>query len=195
MLSADPQLRQNNPYRQEWGISTATRVVLYSGNLGVKQGLDAVIDAARAFSDTDDVLFVVVGDGAFRETLQSEIDNAKLPNIRLEALQPAERLDALLALGDVHLVLQKKGAADSVFPSKLTNILACGGNALVTADPDTELGRLVRDHPGIARLSAPENTGALIETLREMLAEVDPQSREVNQVACNYAGKNLAIPG
>jgi len=36
----------------------------------------------------------------------------------------------LLASADGHLVIQKRGAADAVLPSKLTNILAVGGNAL-----------------------------------------------------------------
>jgi len=39
----------------------------------------------------------------------------------------------LLASADGHLVIQKRGAADAVLPSKLTNILAAGGNAVITA--------------------------------------------------------------
>lgn len=45
-------------------------------------------------------------------------------------------------MGDCHLVVQKRGAADAVLPSKLTNILAVGGNAVITAEAHTELGQL-----------------------------------------------------
>ncbi|NMG17759.1 hypothetical protein [Aromatoleum bremense] len=60
----------------------------------------------------------------------------------------------LLASADCHhLVIQKRGAADAVLPSKLTNILAAGGNAVITTDADTTLGVLCTEHPGIAVLA------------------------------------------
>ncbi len=37
----------------------------------------------------------------------------------------------MLTLADIHLVIQKKGAADSVLSSKLTNILSCGVSILL----------------------------------------------------------------
>lgn len=57
-------------------------------------------------------------------------------------LQSYKALPALLKMGDCHLVVQKRGAADAVLPSKLTNILAAGGNAVITAEAHTELGQL-----------------------------------------------------
>ncbi len=44
-----------------------------------------------------------------------------------------------------------------MLPSKLTNILAVGGNAVITADADTTLGRLCAEHPGIALRAEPES--------------------------------------
>ncbi|SUG87839.1 glycosyltransferase [Salmonella enterica subsp. enterica] len=73
-----------------------------------------------------------------------------LPNIKFLPLQPYDVLPALLKMGDCHLVVQKRGAADAVLPSKLTNILAVGGNAVITAEPHTELGQLCARYPGIA---------------------------------------------
>ncbi len=51
-------------------------------------------------------------------------------------------------MGDCHLVVQKHGAADAVLPSKLTNILAVGGNAVITAEAHTELGAALRNLSG-----------------------------------------------
>ncbi|QTQ33545.1 Uncharactierzed protein [Aromatoleum bremense] len=60
-----------------------------------------------------------------------------------------EGLPVLLASADCHhLVIQKRGAADAVLPSKLTNILAAGGNAVITADADTTLGVLCSEREG-----------------------------------------------
>ena len=101
-------------------------------------------------------------------------------------LQAYEDLPALLASADVHLVIQKRGAADSVLPSKLTNILAVGGNAIITADPDTTLGRLCDEHPGIAVRVEPESVSALNAGIERVLA-----LPVRNRVALNYAADFL----
>jgi colanic acid biosynthesis glycosyl transferase WcaI len=106
-------------------------------------------------------------------------------------LQPYDRLPDLLALADIHLVLQKKGAADLVMPSKLTTILAAGGHALITADQDTELGRLCVENPGIGYLCEPENHKRFIELLGEMLTDPNISSRRPNRVARAYAVAHL----
>jgi hypothetical protein len=51
-------------------------------------------------------------------------------------------------------------------PSKLTGILAAGGTAIITADEDIELGRLVRNNRGIAVLVPPENQGLFQKALQ-----------------------------
>lgn len=54
-----------------------------------------------------------------------------LMNVKFYPLQSYELLPALLRLADCHLVIQRRGAADAVLPSKLTNILAAGGMPLL----------------------------------------------------------------
>jgi colanic acid biosynthesis glycosyl transferase WcaI len=178
-------------FRREWNIGDSTRVVLYSGNLGHKQGLEILVDAAAAFENDPDVLFVVVGNGVMRDRLVAMVADAKVENVRFYPLQPYDRLPDLLALGDIHLVLQKKGAADLVMPSKLTTILAAGGHALITADQDTELGRLCVENPGIGYLCEPENRKRFIELLGEMLTNPNISSRRPNRVARAYAVRHL----
>ncbi len=65
-------------------------------------------------------------------------------------------------MGDCHLVVQKRGAADAVLPSKLTNILAVGGNAVITAEAHTELGQLcgnLSGHCGLRRAGIGRGAG------------------------------------
>ena len=92
-------------------------------------------------------------------------------NVVFKPPQPPEDFPALLTLADVHLVVQKKGVAEAFLPSKLTGILAAGGTAIITADEDTELGRLVMNNPGIAVLVPPENQGLFQEALRTELSK------------------------
>src|SRR5690606_40144369 len=99
------------------------------------QGLEIVIDAAKYFRDRSNVHFVICGSGGARGRLESLAAQAGLRQVRFFPLQPYEKLSALLASADIHLVLQKKSATDLVMPSKLTSILAAGGFSMVSALP------------------------------------------------------------
>lgn len=130
--------------RGEWGIPSDTKVLLYAGNIGKKQGLELLFPVAEAFLvKRPDVLFVIVGEGAAKVDLERVVFEKKLTNIIFKPLQPTEKLGALLASADVHLILQLQGAADLVMPSKLTGILATGGAVLATTEEGTELYKVV----------------------------------------------------
>jgi colanic acid biosynthesis glycosyl transferase WcaI len=175
-------------FRKRWCIGDQIRVVLYSGNMGKKQGLELVVQAAESYRSRPDVLFLMVGQGAAHDDLKRLVVSAGLENVRFESLQPYELLPELLALADIHLVIQRKGAADVVLPSKLTTILSAGGNALITAEADTELGLLVESHPGIAFLAEAESLPAFLAKLDAMLASDLPP---INPVARSYAVRFL----
>lgn len=158
------------------------RILLYSGNIGEKQGLENVIEAASRLSERSDLFFLVVGEGAGKARLVEMARKKGLGNILFAPLQPYEDLPALLASADCHLVIQKRGAADAVLPSKLTNILAVGGNAVITADPETSLGVLCQEFPGVGVRVEPESVEALIAGIEACLAMPAP-----NRVATGYA--------
>lgn len=174
--------------RKEWGFAEDDKIVLYSGNLGQKQGLEIVIDAALAFKEQPHVKFVIIGSGAYRDTLEQMARDKGVSNIQFKALQPWELVPQILVMADVHLVVQKKGVADAVLPSKLTNILAAGGHALVTAENNTELGKISALYPGIYQLVEPEDPTAFINGLAALLAT---DTKTTNQVARSYAVENI----
>lgn len=168
------------------GLDPHKKTVLYSGNLGEKQGLEGVLEAAQKLQGREDIQFLIVGDGAARERLVKQAGYMSLRNVHFAPLQPYEQLPALLASADCHLVVQKRGAADAVLPSKLTNILAVGGNAVITAEADTSLGILCAEHPGVAHRVEPESVEALVAGIEETLVMPLP-----NRVAVDYASRYL----
>jgi len=178
-------------FRRRWGLSDTAQIVLYSGNLGKKQGLDLLLQAAKQLSSEPDVVFLVLGEGVEKQTLIEQAEQLDLRNIRFESLQPYQDLPALMALADVHLVIQKKGAADAVLPSKLTTILAAGGYALITAEAETELGLLCEQYPGIAERVEPENLEQFVASLKNMLNAAKTGRPKVNMKARQYAVENL----
>jgi colanic acid biosynthesis glycosyl transferase WcaI len=119
--------------------------VLYSGNLGRKQGLEQVVElAGELVGRRSDIEIVVRGSGSQATELTAEIARRGLTNIRMVDLQPNEALGTALAVGDIHLVPQRPDAAAFAVPSKVFNIMAVGRPFVATALPDSALWRLQR---------------------------------------------------
>lgn len=174
------------------GVDTSKYIVLYSGNMGEKQGLENVVHVAKRMELRTDIHFLMVGQGAAKAKLERLADSLSLTNVTFLPLQPYEKLPELLAAANCHLVIQKSGAADAVLPSKLTNILAVGGNSVITAAKGTTLGYLCSNFEGIAILVEPESVSALQSGILSALAMPD-----LNVVAKRYAqdylDKNLIL--
>jgi colanic acid biosynthesis glycosyl transferase WcaI len=181
-------LANKNELKQQFGFSTSEKVVLYSGAIGNKQGLEAILFAARDINRPN-VKFVICGSGPYKEILNNMRMDMKLENVVFLPLQPKEKLNEFLNMADVHLVLQKANANDLVMPSKLTNIFSVGGLALVAASEESSLHAIVSRH-NMAILLEPENASALTDSIRYA---VDNDHRDVKSNARRFATQYLTI--
>ncbi|MBW3594206.1 MAG: glycosyltransferase family 4 protein [Actinobacteria bacterium] len=156
---------KDNRYRREFGLIGKT-VVMYAGNVGLSQSLDVVLEAAAALSYEEDLVFVINGHGANRETLEAKARG--LDNIRFIDFQPAERLPEVLAAADVHLIPLRSGLASSSFPSKTYAILAAGRPVIASIDQGTEIAEVI-DRAGAGVTTPPDDAEALTKAIRRML--------------------------
>lgn len=95
----------------------------YAGVMGLAQGLNQVLDVAAAVRDLHQVQFVLIGDGADRESLRRRIDVENLHNVRLLQAQPKEKIPALLAASQVGFHVLKFAIPGAV-PSKIYEAMA-----------------------------------------------------------------------
>lgn len=173
-------------FREELGIAKDDVVLLYSGNMGQKQGLELIIESARLLESEGHLRFVMCGQGAAYELLHSMSDG--LENIIWLPLQPLDRLNDLLNLADVHLLPQRADAADLVMPSKLTGMLASGRPVIATAEEGTEVWSVVE---GRGINTPPGDVEAFSRGIR-LLVE-DPEKRiHLGQNGRKYAEENLS---
>jgi colanic acid biosynthesis glycosyl transferase WcaI len=149
-------------------------IVLHAGNMGVKQGLDVVLDAALRTRDRADVVYLLVGDGAARPALEKRAAAMALPNLRFLPLQPDEAFRDLLAAADLTLVTQQKVVADIVFPSKVLTLLAAAKPVVASLNHSSEVARVVAES-GAGLVTPAEDGAALAEAVR--VIHDDPLSR------------------
>jgi colanic acid biosynthesis glycosyl transferase WcaI len=174
-------LDRHSRLRSELNIPDAATVVLYSGNMGAKQGLEVLAAAAVGFAQRDYVVFVFCGTGPARDAVTAVCGN--LRNCRFIDLQPLDRLNELLNLADIHVLPQRADAADLVMPSKLTGMLASGRAVIAMASPGTELYEAVSPRGVVV----PPGDASLLVSAIERLA-----NNAVERARLGAAGREFA---
>ena len=131
-------------FRAHYGISRDTRLIAYSGNVGMKQGVEIVIEAAALAKNAPTQFhWAVCGEGAAKPALEKMAQEKSLEAVHLYPLQPDDRYHALLSETDISLITQQRGTGQFFFPSKLLSILQFGRPVLAVADASSELARAV----------------------------------------------------
>jgi colanic acid biosynthesis glycosyl transferase WcaI len=171
-----------SPLRAELSLADDAVVALYSGNMSEKQGLETLVATARALEAERGIRFVFAGEGAARGRLEAM--SAGLGNVMFVPLQPAERLNDLLNVADIHLLPQRSGVADLVMPSKLLGMMASGRPVVAGAYPEAALAQAVAS----CGLVVPPEDGAAMAAAVLALAR-DPARRK----ALGTAGRHRAV--
>lgn len=135
-------------------------VLMHSGNIGLSQNLDVLIEAASRLASRERIVIAIVGDGARREALEREAARRSLANVRFFPYQPKARLHESFAAADAFLVSLKAGLEGYIVPSKVYGVLAAGRPYVAAVDPSSEVATIARDH-GCGVLAAPGDPEAL----------------------------------
>jgi colanic acid biosynthesis glycosyl transferase WcaI len=179
-------LSRPSDYRRLLGIPAAQKVVLYSGNMGAKQGIETLADAAVLLAGRTDLTFVFCGSGAAKESLLLRC--AGLTNCVFIPLQPAERLNELLNLADIHVLPQRADAADLVMPSKLTGMFASGRATVAMARRGTALYEAVAPRGVVV---PPDSVKALAAAITVLASDAE-RRMALGKAARNYAERELS---
>lgn len=182
-------LTEKHLLKEAFGFSTKDKIILYSGAIGEKQGLEAILYAANSLKSIADLKFIICGSGPYKKKLEDLKESLQAVNVFFLPLQPVEKLNQFLNMADVHLVIQKTNASDLVMPSKLTPILSIGGLAVITAPAMSSLFKVVSAHQ-IGIIAEPENQTALIDAIKLALTQL---GGNISKNARTYAIKFLSI--
>jgi glycosyltransferase involved in cell wall biosynthesis len=155
--------------RRQLGWPAHVRVVLHAGNMGLKQDLGQVIEAARLVAQNGTpIRFVLLGDGSQRRAL--EVAAAGLASVEFGPSLPEQAYADALAAADVLLVSERPSVVDMALPSKLTSYLASGRPVVAAVHPSGTTADEVRRSGG-GLVVAPGDPAALVAAIERLAIE------------------------
>lgn len=136
--------------------------LIYTGIVGLAQGLDIIIDAALKLKDCHKIRFIIIGDGFEKNTLEAKAKYLKLNNIEFIGLQPHEKILTFLKYAGASIVpLKNRNLKDSV-PTKMLEALGAGCPVILCADGEST--EIIKDSKG-GMVVEPGNSNALMESI------------------------------
>jgi colanic acid biosynthesis glycosyl transferase WcaI len=146
---ADTRAITPGPKRGEFAITHGLAdkfVIMHSGNIGLSQSLEIVVEAATLLRHVPDIQIVFVGEGVKKTALEEQVRTAALTNVSFLPFQPKERLSESFAAADVFIVSLQQGLAGYIVPSKLYGILAAGRPYVAAVEPSCEVASITEAH-------------------------------------------------
>ena len=146
-------------------------VVSYIGTVGMACGLDCVLDAAEKVKskvevEQQNVVFVIVGDGAARVQLEEEAKRRGLTNVVFTGRQPKSSMPDWVASSDASLVhLKKTELFTTVMPSKIFESAGCKRPIIMGVDGFAK--KLVLDAEAGLDMT-PESAESLVECVKKL---------------------------
>ena len=155
--------------RVKLGWGPGETVILHAGNMGAKQGLENVIEAARISSLRGDGLrFTLMGDGNQRSRLEAL--GRDIPHLRFIDPLPDEEFQSALGAADILLVNEKPEVSEMAVPSKLTSYFSTGLPVLAATQLGSVTASEIEASGGGIRVDA-GNPEALVQAANKLSAD------------------------
>ena len=131
--------------RRGWRLAPKRLVVGHFGNLGRGHDYRTVWRAIEATVERP-IQWLFVGGGHGLEALRERLSPAASAQVRMAPYLPLEELGSGLTVPDLHWLSLRQVMEPHLFPSKFYGILKAGKPLLLIGSPDSDLGRLIREH-------------------------------------------------
>ncbi len=162
-----PQSRESDQALRRQLGADGKFLASYIGTLGNAHGLETLLDAAtRLQQENCDVVFLLVGEGAEKQRIQSLAQGRGLANVRFLGQQPREKIPALISASDACLVLLKKtDVFKTVIPTKMLEFMSSARPVILGVDGQA---RQIVEAAGAGIVIEPENSQALVEAIQQL---------------------------
>ena len=137
--------REKNKLFDKYNLDRDKFYITYNGNIGLTQNMDMLLDVAKSLEENKDIQFVLVGNGAYLDSVKQIIKDRNIGNVNLQPFQPYEDISHVFSLGDVSLVISKPGVGANSVPSKTWSIMSASRPVLANFD-ENELKDIIENN-------------------------------------------------
>lgn len=131
--------------RRELGLE-GKFVAIYGGSVGKAQRLEHVIELAEACKDYEDLVFLILGKGAYLPVIEKMVSDKQLNNVMFKQFMPQEQYLQLLASCDAGFIILNEKHATPNFPSKTMSYFNLRVPVLAAIDPVTDYGKYLDEN-------------------------------------------------
>lgn len=165
----EPATASRDEARRALGWPIDRFLVVHTGNMGMKQGLGVVVEAARLADDEiAETLFVLVGDGNQRAHLERKAEGIR--SLRFVDPLPETTYPLALAAADVLLLCEIPGATQMSLPSKLTSYVTTDRPIIASVEPGGLTHEFISRH-GLAHTTPAGSAAALLQAVQVFRAD------------------------
>ncbi len=157
--------------RKQLQFSDSDFLIMYGGIIGLAQGLDVVLDAAKLLPAESKITYLLLGDGPEKKRLQQRVIEEQITRVKFLELVSREVVPSYVDAVDVAVIpLKKMDLFLGAIPSKIFENLALGKPLLLSVDGEAR--KLFVDEGKAALFIEPENSQMLAE--KSLLLEANP---------------------
>jgi len=181
-------------FRKQLGLSPKSVLVMYAGNLGNKQGLETLIDAAALLKDRQEIRFAICGDGTARKALKERANHLGVASIQFLGILHGSVMPSAFSAADIFIITQKKEVVEFCLPSKLLSYSAVARPIIAAVNLRSETASWI-NKANAGLVVPPENPEALAEAIlylaskRDLRTSLGENARE--HVVENFSRGNI----
>jgi glycosyltransferase involved in cell wall biosynthesis len=176
--------------RGQWGVARDDFVLMYAGNHGAAQGLDAAIEAVGMLDRDDRCHLVLVGDGVEKPRLRALAKRVAPDRVHFIEPVPRAAMPALMSAANAQLVsLADRPLFRVTMPSKLQSAMASGHPVLAAVGGDV---RKVVQEAGAGVTAEPQDPRSIADALLILRSKTSAQLHEMGNRGRDYYGIHMA---
>jgi len=122
---------------KKWGLQ-GKFILFFGGVMGVKQGLEVVVQAAEKVKDIDDIVFLLVGDGGAQPDLKKQVKEKGLTNVVFKPFVTPAEYWSLLKEVDVGILTLSPDIKTPVVPSKMLGFMAASKPFIAAVNKESD---------------------------------------------------------
>lgn len=138
--------RSENKLIAKYGIDPSKFYIEYSGNIGLTQNMDMLLDVMKELKDSHpEIGLILVGEGAYKKQVEEIVKRDELTNVTMLPFQDYADISHVFSLGDVGIIISKSGVGSNSVPSKTWSIMSASRPVLANFD-ENEIKSILSDN-------------------------------------------------